>query len=330
MTVIARKLGQGTTRVSPPVRRTVSGESCVLLPAQPARSLARKGEKESRTRSRERRVSDTASDMSDQNDGWTHGAEWEEDRRGPADCTNRAANNLSFPEDGEFYKSTKGALPWAPAGRDDPGRVLVPATFVECLFEKAEVENAAEWIDTESDPKFRFLTRCLGLKEYMGDALEMLIEHGLTRSEDGELRVYNGEDPMTELYRKAAEVVMCVRDEEVMRVTEKSWDWTNAFEEQGAGARLECAHKLTLRALVEKTGDLTLYCDLAKKVGPRGTTEGCNDSSFCLAVLGEAGLLFKAIKTFYGHDDGARSRALEPGPTRCAQGRRKRLKRDVK
>ena len=228
--------------------------------------------------------------MSDQSDGWTHGAEWEEDRRGPADCTNRAANNLSFPEDGDFYKSTKGALPWAPAGHDDPGRVLVPATFVECLFEKAEVENAAEWIDTESDPKFRFLTRCLGLKEYMGDALEMLIEHGLIRSEDGELRVYKGEGSLTELYSKAAELVRELKDEVVtMRVTEKSWDWTNAFEEQGASARLKCAHVITLRALA-------LYCDLAKKVGPRGTTEGRNDSSFCLAVLGEAGLLFKAVK----------------------------------
>ena len=57
--------------------------------------------------------------MSDPSDGWTNGAEWEEDRRGPADCTNRAANNLSFPEDGDFYKSTKRALPWAPAGRGD-------------------------------------------------------------------------------------------------------------------------------------------------------------------------------------------------------------------
>jgi len=240
--------------------------------------------------------------MNDQSDGWSHGAEWEEDRLGADRCSDRAANNLSFPEDGDFYVATKDALPWTPAGRDDLGRVLVPATFVESLFEKAEVENTAEWKDADTE-EFRFLTRCLGLKEYMGDALEVLIENGLIHGEDSELRVYGGEDPLTELYRKAAEVVMCVRDEEAMRVTEKSWDWTNAFEEHGAGARLKCAHEITLRALVEKTGDLTLYCDLAKKVGPRGTTEGRNDSSFCLAVLGESGMLFGAIKKFYGHDE---------------------------
>jgi len=243
--------------------------------------------------------------MDDQSDGWTHGAEWEEDRLGADRCSDRAANNLSFPEDGDFHQATKAALPWTPAGRTDLGRVLVPATFVEGLFEKAEVIDTAEWRDSDTDKEYRFLTRCLGLKEYMGEALEMLIEHGLITGEDGELHVYEGEDPKTELYRKAAELVGELKDEETLRVSATSWDWTNAFEKQGAGARLECAHEITLRALVDKTGDLTLYCDLAKKVGPRGTTEGRNDSSFCLAVLGEAGLLFRAVKTFYGHDETA-------------------------
>ena len=173
--------------------------------------------------------------MNDQSDGWSHGAEWEEDRLGADRCSDRAANNLSFPEDGDFYASTKDALPWAPAGHNDPGRVLVPATFVECLFEKAEVDDTAEWKDTETDPQFRFLTRCLGLKEYMGDALEVLIENGLITGEDGELHVYKGDDPRTELYHKAAEVVMGVRDEEAMHGRQKSIDAAGPTSTRGTG-----------------------------------------------------------------------------------------------
>ena len=42
----------------------------------------------------------------------------------------------------------------------------------------------------------------------------------------------------------------------------------------GQGSHIEWLMRLTLTSLTEKTGDLTLYCELAKIVGPRGTMEG--------------------------------------------------------
>ena len=54
--------------------------------------------------------------------------------------------------------------------------------------------------------------------------------------------MYGGEDLLTELYCKAAELMQELKDEETMRVSEKSWDWTNAFEEQGAQRDVASVH----------------------------------------------------------------------------------------
>ena len=65
--------------------------------------------------------------------------EWDEER--PGRNPEAGANNLSFSADDVFYKATRNALPWTDPDSDgfgaDPGRMLIPATWVESLFKKA-------------------------------------------------------------------------------------------------------------------------------------------------------------------------------------------------
>ena len=163
--------------------------------------------------------------MSGEND-WKCGVEWEEDRFSKTDreCPDRALNMLSFPIDGDFYKSTKKALAWRVRDEMDPGRAAVPAAFVEKLFRLAQVEKPSDLIDAEG--LYKFLTRCLAVT-YLGAALDLLIEHGLLRVAGGEdLMVYEGEGAETELSQRSDTLTAELKDHEVMRVKSTSWDWT--------------------------------------------------------------------------------------------------------
>ena len=69
--------------------------------------------------------------------------------------------------------------------------------------------------------------------------------------------------------------------------------WTQVAS--GQGKPLEWFHELTLTDLTEATSDLTLYCDLAKIVGPRGSMEARLDGSHMLAIAREGGELSRAM-----------------------------------
>ena len=89
---------------------------------------------------------------------------WDESRRSVSD-KQAGANNLSFSTDDEFYKATRGSLPWAGPDSDgcgaDPGRILLAATWVESLFRFAPCRSEA-FKDSAQDP-FKFLMRYLNL-----------------------------------------------------------------------------------------------------------------------------------------------------------------------
>ena len=205
-----------------------------------------------------------------ENEEWESGAEWEEDRL-PSRTADMARNHLSFPVSGDFYKATKDALLWQLRGEEDPGRAAVPSTFIENLFKKAAVPYAQGLTDQQGDHKF--LTRCLGLKEYMGRALDLLVEHGLLKDEDDEPLVLVGDEVMTELSERADKLVTELKDEDILLVKETSWDWTHGYNE---GLQLLQAHEITLIDLTEKTKDLSLYCELAKIAGPERHRRGAN------------------------------------------------------
>ena len=109
----------------------------------------------------------------------THDAWWTENRPGGvAD----PRNLISFPVDGKtyMYKSTHKVLPWEQSGAVDPNRASVPSSFVERWFKHAKVKDSAHLVG----PDDRFLSKCLGIDEYLGDALDLLIEEAIFEVED--------------------------------------------------------------------------------------------------------------------------------------------------
>ena len=104
---------------------------------------------------------------------------WDEDRGGP-----RHADNLvSFPEDGEFYLSTKNVLDWRKCGVHDTARMVVPAVFVEKLFKLAPVKDPTEL------QEHLFLVKTLAIA-WLEPALELLLGQGCQLSLRAAAKLY--------------------------------------------------------------------------------------------------------------------------------------------
>ena len=100
-----------------------------------------------------------------------HDGEWDEDRGGP-----RHPNNLvSFPSEGLVHSATKNIWPWQPCGGHDQGRHVVPAAYVEAIFRRAPVP------DPSSLAPVQMMVKCLGMPEYLDDALDLLTSAGPSR-----------------------------------------------------------------------------------------------------------------------------------------------------
>ena len=102
------------------------------------------------------------------------GLEWDEDRGG--DRT--PENYISCPDLARFYISTRKALPWEPS-RHESGRVIIPSVWLENLFRMAKVEGAHS-LNSATD---RFLVRGLGLKEYLAEAIDLLLDEDFRRAD---------------------------------------------------------------------------------------------------------------------------------------------------
>ena len=102
----------------------------------------------------------------------THDMTYDEDQGGP-----RHPNNyLSFPKDGAVYQATAVALPWSPGASTGAPRMKVPSVFIEGLFRFAPTDEPSRMEDPKAGPEpWTLLTHCLGVDEYMDDALELLI-----------------------------------------------------------------------------------------------------------------------------------------------------------
>ena len=69
--------------------------------------------------------------------------EYDEDRGGHR----HGANYISFPTDGDLYKSTKEVWPWEPPGaHEGEARMKVPSVYVEGLLEHAPVPDPEELV----------------------------------------------------------------------------------------------------------------------------------------------------------------------------------------
>ena len=91
---------------------------------------------------------------------------WDEDRGG----TRNPLNLISFPNDCQFYKSTKKVFEWAPCGPHDQGRVVLPSVQLERLFRKAPVT------DPRKLSNMKVMTRCLDVPNFLAGGLDLLID----------------------------------------------------------------------------------------------------------------------------------------------------------
>ena len=182
-------------------------------------------------------------------------AEWDEDRGG----TRNPQNLISFPINGIFHNMTKMVMPWGPAGAHANDRVVVPSAYVERLFRMAPVK------DPHNLNQLKIMTRCLDVKNYMADALDLLYEEGLGTAQDDEGNdeeiVYATAD---DLQKAADKLVLELQDYAAIEVTEDSFEWLEDYNARPGTLddKIGWFHALTLEDITKDSKNLEVYVDL--------------------------------------------------------------------
>ena len=70
------------------------------------------------------------------------------------------------------------------------------------------------------------MTQCLGVDEYLSDALELLLDEGLLKSEDGEDLEF---DQYHDLSVKADALVLQLKDDPILLAPGASFEWLEGF-----------------------------------------------------------------------------------------------------
>ena len=154
-----------------------------------------------------------------------HGAQWDEYRAGRNVPDPR--NLISFPKDGPIYQSTCKAIHERTVADDDDDFMNVPSVHIERFFKYAAVRNPAA-LNRADD---RVLVRCLGIKEYLDDGLDYLLDEGCfeVQDDDGNWVPYVY-DSVEDLYEEVDAVVLKSPDCPQLMVDDKSWDWLQDFD----------------------------------------------------------------------------------------------------
>ena len=234
-------------------------------------------------------------------------ARFDEDRGGPE----HPDNLISLAKDGRVHRATRKVWPWRPCGAHDQGRAVVPSIFVEALFRKAPVDRS------KLGPRPRVLTHCLGVKEYLGEALEKLVDCGLTsepgvEGEDDEVEITFSSP--TDLYKKADRLVGELQDDPVITVTEASCEWLHGFDGTAAEQDIAWFAEYTWADACARLGNLEVYITLAFMMGPRMTAAiRIDTSSTCHAMIGAGagGQLLSAVRAFYYSDQASAPASLD-------------------
>ena len=118
------------------------------------------------------------------------------------------------------HHSTENVWPWRACGSHDQGRVVVPAVYVETLFRRASVTDPA------SLAPVKFMVKCLGLPEYLEDALDLLIDEGLFKTDDGDGDVVDVQyEHLDDLVDAAGELILGMPDRPELQVKADSFEW---------------------------------------------------------------------------------------------------------
>jgi len=223
---------------------------------------------------------------------------WDEDRGG----TRNPLNLISFPNDCQFYKSTKKVFEWAPCGPHDQGRVVLPSVQLERLFRKAPVT------DPRKLSNMKMMTRCLDVPNFLADGLDLLVDEGLLEetdeNDDVQDKIFVDLDQLLDASDK---LVQELRDHATLTVDDDSFEWLEDFNAR-AGTdddKIEWLAAVTLEQMTEENGNLEAYVDLALVLGPRSTeAERVNRTGqfFSMAGEGEGGQLSSAMRKLYFPD----------------------------
>ena len=206
-------------------------------------------------------------------------------------------NFLAVPRDSEFHLAMKEALPWEPGFAST--RVKAPSAYFEGFLRKACKQNGRT-IPRE----ITFITRCLNVSDFLAPALQLMVEEGFLseqaeEGEEGESTpiVYEDYDAAS---RAADTMVEELKDAPQMRWNEESFEWLDQFQDIALYESISWFAKFPIADLTEKTGDLTLYDQLNKMVGPRAKeTDRVDPTSTFFAVIANGGQLTDAMKTFF-------------------------------
>lgn len=205
---------------------------------------------------------------------------------------------LRISTDTNFYISTEGALPWKEPA-DAPGDAMViDAVWIESLVRKAKVSQP----NTLSD------LGCLSVvlnPTFINEWLSVLVdETGLLGAEDGDedaVRDYQSFNELQDAADACWEKIFI--DSEFSDynpdVDDTAFDVLHQFAANTTGAWL---NDVSVEELSAPTGDLSLYVDLMKMVGPHAVNDQRNraGSQFVMMTGGGAGgQLAAVVKDYY-------------------------------
>ena len=207
-----------------------------------------------------------------------HDGTWDESRSGPR----TEKNLLSFPDDGRLYLATQNVLDWNPCGAHDAKRMVLPSIYGEALFRKAPVAEPSVL------KLIKVITRCLGMDEYMGPGIDLLLDEGLTTAVDDEgNEVEVIFEHIDDLYEKADKLVIELKDDARLTVTADSFDWLEGFTDSAANAAIKWFADYSLEDATKTSKNLEAYIYLALVLGPHATERVRIDpTSTCFAMIG--------------------------------------------
>ena len=210
-----------------------------------------------------------------------------------------AKNFWSTPDDNVLYVATKLIWPWV-KGTVVPNRMMVPSVFGERMLRLCKVK------DPTALGGLKVMERCLGIDEFVRDALDELITQDIFVAQDDDgndiVRVYDTEKELLEV---ADAIIEAMPDEENLKVDESGWDWLEGFANNpGADQDIAwLATGLNLTMLTQSRGDLYLYTEFKLMMGEHGTEASRIDTGGIFWTMVGAGAsggqLAEAIRKFY-------------------------------
>jgi hypothetical protein len=200
---------------------------------------------------------------------------------------------LSIAREEDFFTSTEHVMGYEEPEDGDAAYMIAPHISFERIVREGGVD------DPKTLNATRLLPACIHV-DSIADAIEALVEHGLLAVEDGEdddeTRVFETYD---ELLLMCDKIIRQHPEEPRFQFDDSSFD---NYEPFAAGGRGQWVNGVMMDKVTRKTGNLTLYVQMAELLGPRALAADRDgaESQFAMMVDGpDRGLLITTVKSYY-------------------------------